>query len=222
MNKFSFFKQKQKDHILNIDHKNEFIFIHIPKNAGTSISKSIGLEQTSHITIREIKSILSKEVFSSYFKFCFVRNPWDRFLSLYNYARLEESYYHSSVNPLKAKFGKHLDYDLLKDASFKECAYFLLDNKLKHDRTWNHWNEQISWITDEKGNKIIDFIGRVENINRDLKQVSEIINKKIKNIYELNYSISNHSSYKSSYDQETANIIRTFYNNDIEAFDYSF
>jgi hypothetical protein len=31
------------------------------------------------------------------YSFAFVRNPWDRFLSLYLYARLKQSYHHSSL-----------------------------------------------------------------------------------------------------------------------------
>jgi len=64
------------------------IFVHIPKNAGTSVEELlIGCEsapRSQHFTCRELKS-QNPELYSSLFRFCIVRNPYDRLISAYEY-----------------------------------------------------------------------------------------------------------------------------------------
>ena len=63
----------------------KFIFIHIQKTAGTSISNSLfQLDGTKsvgnpHCFVNHVK-VVNPE---NYYKFCFVRNPWDRLVSWY-------------------------------------------------------------------------------------------------------------------------------------------
>jgi hypothetical protein len=83
-----------------ISHKHRFIFIHIPKTAGTSIEEALRDESCqllpgewdyrraphaplNHLTLQEVADcgILTPAQLKSYFKFCFVRNPWDRLVS---------------------------------------------------------------------------------------------------------------------------------------------
>lgn len=37
----------------------------------------------NHISAKEVKALLTKDVWDGYYKFCFERNPWDRVISLY-------------------------------------------------------------------------------------------------------------------------------------------
>lgn len=52
----------------------------------------------NHIPAKEIKELISSEVWDNYFKFCFERNPWDRFVSLYYWR------YKSEPRPSITKF----------------------------------------------------------------------------------------------------------------------
>lgn len=210
---------KYSTDLINIDHNTNYIFIHIPKNAGTAIGKSLGIQSKSHITALEIKQSLKKNTFRQYFKFCFVRNPWDRFISLYNYARLEDSYYHSSRGD--GLYGQHKDYELLKDASIDECAKFLVEGKLKHDESWNHWSPQVNWLTDKYGNSLVDYVGRYEALEEDLIFICKKLGIPIQPLKVSNSSRvrTNYRSFYSDYSQE---VVADFYKDDIETFSYKF
>ena len=76
--------------------KYKCIHIHIPKTAGTSITKALHgkdfvLFDTNkkiwrqHATALETREHYGKEKWDSYFKFSIVRNPFDRLVSAYNW-----------------------------------------------------------------------------------------------------------------------------------------
>tara|TARA_R100000781_G_C4033796_1_gene111516 strand:- start:25 stop:690 length:666 start_codon:yes stop_codon:yes gene_type:complete len=71
--------------------KEKLIFVHIPKNAGTSIKAFFGAVEDNvvkefhkHRTIKEIKNE-NPEAYNSYKKFAIVRNPYERMVSWYAY-----------------------------------------------------------------------------------------------------------------------------------------
>ncbi len=81
--------KKYSNNIFNrFDEKSSFI-IHIPKTAGTSVTKSIyGTDADYyHYKWKDLK-IIMEEKFYNYFSFSIVRNPWDRCLSAYEFLRL--------------------------------------------------------------------------------------------------------------------------------------
>ena len=202
---------------MNINIKSKFIFIHIPKNAGTSLSKVLGFGSTNHSTASEVRLRLGRIGYRRMFSFAFVRHPYDRFLSLYNYARMEESYYHSSINPENAINGKHLDFDKLKNASLYECALMLKNNELEHDLTWNHWQPQSNWIYNMKGRLLVDFVGKVENIDEDFDFILRKVKKKSK-VLLPNINTSNKN--KLELDLPTKLILKEYYRVDFRNFKY--
>jgi hypothetical protein len=68
------------------NHRHRAIFIHIPKTAGTSIHGALGNPERKHAPLSRYAAY-DPERTAAYFKFAFVRNPWDRFLSAYSYLR---------------------------------------------------------------------------------------------------------------------------------------
>ena len=87
-----------------VSNKYRFIFIHIPKTGGTSIAEPdyeggngalagyLGEQdyaQAGHIRAVGLKQRIGAS-WDQYFKFAFVRNPWDRLVSLYHYFLQDE------------------------------------------------------------------------------------------------------------------------------------
>ena len=108
-----------------VSDKYKLIFIHIPKNAGTAITNTLDMYDIGHHGWQYYKSKYPQK-WEQYKKISVTRNPWDRLVSCYEYAKMDESYWHSKEG--KSKAGKHLDYDLLKDKSFEECLQILKTN----------------------------------------------------------------------------------------------
>lgn len=217
LNKLFRLKTKKKEFLVNESDK--FLFIHIPKNAGTSIASGLGFEVTSHIKAFEIKKRYGADYLNKRFSFSIIRNPIDRFISLYNYSRMEISYYHNNLNPSKSFYGKHLDYEILKNASLFECALLLKQGKLKHDNSWNHWQPQYTWLFDELGNiKLVDKIYRIDNLIELEEDLFNLHNYKV-NFKTLNKS--NNYVDRNLISPKTLEILFEYYKKDFELLNFS-
>jgi chondroitin 4-sulfotransferase 11 len=66
-------------------HSKKCIFVHIPKTAGTSVTDALfGTPRPRHRPLQWYEG-MEPELYKEYFKFAFVRNPWDRLVSGYHY-----------------------------------------------------------------------------------------------------------------------------------------
>jgi hypothetical protein len=64
-----------------VNHKYKFIFVHINRTGGTSWERAFGM-RSGH-DHRTVHALTKLKVWDHYFKFTFVRNPWDRYVSIY-------------------------------------------------------------------------------------------------------------------------------------------
>lgn len=115
-----------KKHML-ISNKRKFIFVHIYKNAGSSVTNALmpyasnkWQRMTSHVLKRfnislqfdpqpfpshikasELINAMGKEAFEAFFSFAIIRNPWDWQVSLYKYMLKNASHHqHDLVKSL--------------------------------------------------------------------------------------------------------------------------
>jgi len=197
-----------------ISHTHKFIFVHINKTGGTSIEvllKKYSNKFKKHQSIID----LNKEASSNdYFKFTFVRNSWDRFLSLYKY-RIKTNQTKLGSNPIPFKeWAKHI-YD-------KNPKYY----NTRHDPIGNNklrllmLSDQLDWITDAKGSVNMDFIGRFENFQEDFNIVCDKIGIPHSQLPHVNKT--EHKHYTEYYDEETRQIVAEKFAKDIEYFGYEF
>lgn len=143
---------------MRLSYKYKFIFIAIPKTGSFTIRdyltpySDIALFATSgdnvHINIHEIRDKYfknKKTEFTNYYKFAFVRNPWDQQVSRYHYH-------------MQGPFG-----DRVPKRTFKE---HILNN------TWPI--NQSNWLTINK-KYCVDHIGKFENLQQDFNMVCDKI-----------------------------------------------
>lgn len=197
-----------------LSHKHKIIFIHIPKNGGTSITQYLEMENTGHYHYSYYTQW--PKIWEEYRKITVVRNPWDRFVSCYEYAKMEKSYYHAVEG--ESIYGKHPDYELLKNKSFGECVWMVrsLPHMLKHDG----WKPQLPWICDDRGKIKINHIFQLENINNEESGLSRFLGipEKIPTINPT----TRKKDYKEYYNDDTRQIIREVYNIDTSNLGYEF
>lgn len=75
------------------------------------------------------------------------------------------------------------------------------------------------FMCDEKGNIIIDFIGRYENLDADFEKACKAIGIKNK-LPHLNKS--DHDNYRQYYTNETQKIVEGWVKKDLEMFNYDY
>jgi len=185
-----------------ISHQHKFLFIHVPRTGGSSIEYQFdykeGQEKNKHWNLNSWKNHLNSEDFESYFKFTFVRNPWDILISKYvcNWYSLKNQ-------------GGEIGYQI-----GKSLKYFL-----DHYQPAEH--ERGDGLLDYFDPKQMDFIARFENRNKDLEYISNKIGFNIDaNTKRRHHRRKKH--YTEYYDDETREIVAKRYAKDIDYFGYRF
>lgn len=188
-----------------ISHQHKFLFIHIPRTGGTSIitqfKNSKVTQKNKHWSLNDWEKHLKSQDFESYFKFSFVRNPWDIVVSNY----FDKGWYSSTIRGRGGEIGYY---------SGKSLKYFLDHYKpAKHERG----DSLLDYIDPKK----MDYIARFENRSEDLKYLCKKIGINISPGIKLREK-KDKKHYTEYYDAETRQIVAEKYAKDIEYFGYKF
>lgn len=200
--------------VTNISDRYKCIFLHVPKGAGTSVKKALGLPGRGHPPwnwFAEKYPVLWQQ----YLKFTVVRNPWDRLVSAYVYATMKESYWHGEQR------GLHPDYALLSGCSFDECCEILLHERgrLRHES----WYPQHLWIARQANGcfePMVDMVLRYEQLEQDFRQLCERLGAGSLDMPHIN--ASGRAGYRDYYTDNTREIAARLYDVDIALFNYRF
>lgn len=165
----------------------------------------------SHATAKEIRDYCylnqSKLYFDSAFKFAFIRNPFDWVVSLYEFIRKNES---------------HENYEEIKSMTFDE--FCMWNVKMVHEQKENNngsINNLSGFLLDDDGKLIVDFVGRMENYDNDMRFILGKLGMNINEIPKINVS-ERKPDYRDYYNDFSRSIIEEGFADDLKYFNYSF
>lgn len=205
-----------------ISHQHRFVFAAIPKTGTHSVRQALrehmseeDLEQVGlfvnkrfpfeelaaikhgHITLEQIRPFLGEEAFASYFKFAFVRNPFDRFVS-------------------------YCAFMTRADGAFLKNPQQVMRYILFQARPDQHilFQPQHTFVTGADGKLLADVIGRVEEMQASYDAICARIGIPSAQLGQVNSS--RRGSYRDYYDQALIDGVAEYYRRDLELFGYEF
>lgn len=210
------------------------LFIHIPKNAGTTIrlsplltDKIIPAGEQNHKSASYSRAVKAKmdslgdhhgfeharwrdlsESAQQYTAFAVIRNPWDRVVSRYFFAK--------KVIEVEQKVRP--DYaDVSSFEAFLEERFKWINEDYMWHRAVRGWHPAFEYVTDTDGHIRCDIL-RFENLNSDLCKYFDIdMMTRARNVTGLNKG-----SYRDLYTPETIQIVADWYKLDIDTWGYDF
>lgn len=219
-----------------ISHEFKCIFIHIPKTAGTSIEKKLGLfpEHGSkrglqdHRTIAEIEPLTIKQTLS---RACPGNAEW-LWPNIKNRIRCGNeiapkqfnAYYKFTVvrNPWGRAFSWYRN--VMRDPHHKKTLQLPSNCTFKEfvtrHLTGPIMRPQTSWLKDTSGNLAMDFIGRFENLENDFSVICQRLGFDNSDLPKV--MMGDGSDYTKYYDEQSAEIIAKRYAEEIALFSYRF
>ncbi|MCB1382091.1 MAG: sulfotransferase family 2 domain-containing protein [Notoacmeibacter sp.] len=209
--------------LISTDKK--FIFVHVPKTAGTSVTNMLSPycltpERTSyrrflsHVPVPEdphkafmrkhdkawwLKIKLPREMFDNYLKFAVVRNPFDYAVSYYFYTRRNVTHSRHKM-AMRSTFSQYL--------------------KAMERKNWLTPVTQNSWLTDISGRHVIvDRILRFETLHDDLEALCGELGIEMDMPHA---NSSSHRHYSGYYSAEDRALAEKLFARDLEMFGYRF
>lgn len=176
------------------------IFVHNPKTGGLSVRALLGFSSEPnfrfiHMTIDEAIEYIFQCSWSSFYSFAFVRNPWDRIVSLYEYQRTHT-------------YGIFINFDqthiMARNYTFSEW----MDINIKMKKSRYFGIPQSKWVDG------VTDIYRFEDFTESCKHLCEIIgvehqafheNKTLRKHYKEYFSKQLHIDFVAELDSFVVN-----------------
>ena len=197
-----------------ISTRHNFIFVAIPKTGTHSIRRALRVHMGSedieqvrlfeekafpipelakvghgHLSLEQVRPYFSTHQFSSMFKFAFVRNPFDRFVSFCAFMTRAQGHFDSHPRIV--------------------MRHFLANPPLDHIL----FKPQHSFVTDANGAFLADEIGRVEQMQQSYDAIAARIGIASDKLERLNSS--RRADYRQYYDAGLIDGVASLYARDL-------
>jgi len=152
--------------------------------------------QHGHISLQQLRPHLSPEQFDSFFKFAFVRNPFDRYISYCSFMTRAKGEFQRNPQPV--------------------MRHFLQNPPRQHVLFW----PQHQFLTGADGELVTDYVGRVEAMQQSYDEIARRIGIPTATLEKVNSSAR--AGYRDYYDDELIKGVARVYERDLELFGYEF
>jgi hypothetical protein len=215
-----------------ISYSHQFLFIHVGKTGGMSmreVLKQYAQEPERfkirrpakmnsdrpnplytvwetlllHAKARDVQKEVPPEIFESFFKFAFVRNPWDLMVSMYHFILRDPAVPRHEQVKAAGSFEGFVDWVRATADPFPKGITKL----------------QSEMLTDEQGRLLVDYIGHYEQLEEDFADVARRVGIADR-LPHLNRS--QHKDYRSYYSDRTRELVGECFKTDIDLFGYTF
>lgn len=148
-----------------------------------------------HISARQLQPLLPREQWDGYFKFAFVRNPFDRFVSTCFFLRRNE--------PGMEQHATAFMKQAIQAPRFRQRILV---------------RPQSDLLTDVAGRVAVDYVGRFETLQASCAEAFERIGLPLPALAKRN--VSKHGESARYYDDALRRAVADFYRADFETFGY--
>ncbi len=190
------------------------IKIALAKPAGFDYDLSRGTEGIHGHGRWHIERIRLKQAQHGYYRFSFVRNPFDRLVSCYRQKIL-----FTPTPAMPRPFYDPYFFDLPANTSFADFAERVC--RIPDALSENHFKSQYALLYDA-GKLLVDYVGKLEQVERDWSPLAERFQLEPL-LVETNVSRNKpgtHSDYRRYYTAPLARLVYERYRHDVEAFGY--
>jgi hypothetical protein len=149
-----------------------------------------------HLSLQQVRPYFRPEDFDGFFKFAFVRNPFDRFISYCAFMTREGGQFEKNPQVVMRHF---------------------IDNP-----PWHHvlFQPQHTFVAGPDGNLLTDYLGRVEEMQLSYDEAAKRIGISPRPLDRVN--ASSRRDYRDYYDQALIDGVAKLYAPDLEYFGYEF
>lgn len=205
-----------------ISERHEFIFVAVPKTGTHSVRRALrphlgerDLEQVrlfeektfpvpalarlrhGHISLEQVRPFIKPETFDSYFKFAFVRNPFDRFVSYCSFMTREQKAFERDPKDVMRHF--------IATAPSNRHILFRPQHK---------------FVSGPDGSLVADYVGRVEQMQQSYDEIARRIGIESAELGRVN--ATKRRDYRDYYTPALVDGVAALYARDLELFGYEF
>ena len=151
----------------NYSKEHNILFVHIPKNAGSSIRDKLDITKSGHYPLSILQSHMDKKTFDNAIKIAVFRNPWERMVSWYRYRKQK------SQDPKQMPF-----------------SYWLRNGKVQYNMQSFDSLSQIKWcckLDSIKLQESLDYIFNFEHLDEQWKEFTEFAKSKSLELEDIYY-----------------------------------
>ena len=149
-----------------------------------------------HLTLEQVRPYLKPDVWEAYFKFAFVRNPFDRFVSYCSFMTRDGQAFQRDPQAV--------------------MRHFLANPPNDHIL----FQPQHGFVTDAAGQLLADYVGRVEQMQQSYDEACSRIGIPSAQLDKVN--ASERRDYRDYYDDALIEGVAKLYARDLELFGYQF
>lgn len=204
------------------------LFFRMPRTGSTFITKLFQTDYQDKVEIvnhdylyengkKDTKGLREDHMW----RFCFIRNPYTRFVSAYRWLKVPRKY--NRVDTIQKEA-------VARFKNIKEFCRNLEEFVARPENYPIHFYPQSEWITDAAGNLTMDHLGKFEEMNESWKIITDKLGIPYSPVHNVHQkSLRGKASflrkkiagdYSQEMDEEVYELLYTYYRRDFELFNY--